>query len=505
MKILLLNSDPFHHEVFGFLLHYFNEKGIVVDIYNKLDHEGYNNLYKLLGYKFTLVEEFKKEDYDYLILITDSNLNMVDIIPERTICINHWYKRRNYNIPNQINLAPFHSQTYKYNFTLAVHPVVKLTDKLKMYTENIIQVCIMGRSIPYEEKYLDFITNENIIFNVITKFETPLKSSKRIKLYNNISSEALFNIIANSHYILVTDIDRNHLEGYSVSASISYAFTTGCQLIIPEKMNSHLRLRSAIIYNRDRELHLEQPDFNLVYKEASEIMENRNKILDKYIRVKLIERSIHQFCILPYKSEKVPLFIKNNIMKLNPSYFYNLYTNKSLEEILVKYPILQIKYSNMGNVLGCHLKDLLMMFILYERGGIYFDLDQEPITSFEEILSDVSFASSIPLKEEDGLNLGFIACNRRSPIIQLIFDDFIQFDYNMIPILGYACLCRRAAEILRRYMNVDRLTEGIHYVKGEKILLGREVGENHATCRITFEGKVLCNSRYKDYPWDLAK
>jgi mannosyltransferase OCH1-like enzyme len=270
-------------------------------------------------------------------------------------------------------------------------------------------------------------------------------------------------------------------------------------------MNSHLRLKSAILYNRDVPLHLEQPDLAQVYKEAKETIENRNRVLDKHIRIRLIEKSIHQFCILPYKVEKIPLFVKNNIMKLNPSYFYNLYTTKTIEEILPKYPVIQKKYLSMNNALGCHRKDLLMMLVLYEQGGIYFDLDQEPLSPFDEILSDVSFATSIPLKYEDGINLGFIACNRGSPIMKMMLDDFLQYDYDMIAILGYACLCKRAGEILKRYMNVDRLTEGVHYVKGEKILLGREVGEDHISCRITFQGKVLCNTRYKDYPWDLAK
>src|SRR4051794_39356779 len=99
MDILLYNNFPFHHEVFGFLFHYFNEKGIMPYVYNKLDGEGYNDFYTSVGYKYILVDRVIKEDYDYIILITDSDFTLTDIIPERTICINHWYKKRNYVIP----------------------------------------------------------------------------------------------------------------------------------------------------------------------------------------------------------------------------------------------------------------------------------------------------------------------------------------------------------------------------------------------------------------------
>jgi hypothetical protein len=133
--------------------------------------------------------------------------------------------------------------------------------------------------------YFNFIKNDNIIYKIISREVHYNLMNNNVQVYNNINADELLNQLLNSHYILVTDLNYNHLNCYSISASIAYAFSTGCQLIIPEKMNQYLRLKSAILYNNDSQLLLRYPNYDLVYDELNEFINKRDRILDKLCNI----------------------------------------------------------------------------------------------------------------------------------------------------------------------------------------------------------------------------
>jgi hypothetical protein len=59
--------------------------------------------------------------------------------------------------------------------------------------------------------------------------------------------------------------------------------------------------------------------------------------------------------------------------------------------------------------------------------------------------------------------------------------------------------------IMKRFMEVEELTEGFYEIKGERILLLNEIWNegDYSSCKILYKNEVLANTRYVDYPWNL--
>ena len=86
---------------------------------------------------------------------------------------------------------------------------------------------------------------------------------------------------------------------------------------------------------------------------------------------------------------------KENILNLNPDYQYQFFQEKDCLEFLRNYypPIIcncfkKIKYA-------AHKSDLFRYCYLYKKGGIYLDLDLEPLCSFDKIIEDSDHADFI--------------------------------------------------------------------------------------------------------------
>ncbi len=293
-KILLYNGMNFHNELFGTFLDYFNNiyKNCIVDCYFIHDHLKYFEMYNIF-FKFNIITSFRPDDYDLIIVLTDSDWSYKkEWINSKTICINHWYQSRNLFIDKQINIGPFYNKNGIYNSEYILPTYNTITQKFpKTDSKHItdINVCILGRFIPDKSSDLDFLrkNNANIKFHVINVhgIHPDLLDKKDIIVHTNINTIDLYNLLLNSQYIYITDTNHEHLNGYSVSASIGLGFITLCNLIIPEKMNRHLRLKTAITYkNTNDPITLEiYPKIHLIEEEREYFLNKRNKILNKLL------------------------------------------------------------------------------------------------------------------------------------------------------------------------------------------------------------------------------
>lgn len=287
-KILLYNNYPFHHEMIALGLDYCRNRNYEAIVYNPNDHDNYMKVYSIFDYKYTMIDKIENtEQYDLIIVLSDCDKSFLkEWVTSKTMCINHWYCKRNTFINTQIPIAPFTSSSYNPIFTSPVFPAISKNEKLKIMPVNHIFVTVMGRFVPEDVEYLNFINKDanNVVYHIVSRTNHDnLKNNDNIFVYENIDAIDLYRIMANSHYILVTDINPFHNKGFSTSASIAHSFSTGCQLVIPEEMNKHLRLKSAIVYNRHKPLSLGNPDLDLVYEEREELIQKRDRILDEII------------------------------------------------------------------------------------------------------------------------------------------------------------------------------------------------------------------------------
>lgn len=238
-----------------------------------------------------MVTKFDPKDYDLVLVLTDSQWDYKSewvSQNKNTVCINHFYQRRNSYIQNQINCSPFHSNSYEENFILPCYniPDITLETKRKVSHLDFINIVIMGRFLPDTLKPLQHLKSNRIVFHIINVhgINECYQNQPNIKVYPKITTIDLYNVLVNSQYIYVSDLNPNHTKGYSSSAAIALSFNTLTQLIIPEKMNRHLRLRSAIIYQPDEDIHLQHlPNYELIHNEKKYFIDMRNRILDNLL------------------------------------------------------------------------------------------------------------------------------------------------------------------------------------------------------------------------------
>ena len=287
-KILLFNNFPFHMELIGFALDYAKDKDIIVDIFNPIDNLNYFDLYKIY-FKYNVVKLFNSSSYDLIIVLTDSDWSFKpEWVTKNTITLNHFYQKRNFAIPNQINCSPFHFNSYEENFIIPTYNLsdINLETKRKISCIDHINIVLLGRFLYDSLEPLTHLKSNKITFHIINVhgIHDCYKNKPNIKVYGKINTLELFNVLLNSQYLYVTDLNYNHTNGYSTSASIALSFNTGCQLIIPKRMNQHLRLKSAILYEPDEDVYLQHlPNYELVFKEKQYFIDMRNKILDSLL------------------------------------------------------------------------------------------------------------------------------------------------------------------------------------------------------------------------------
>lgn len=221
-----------------------------------------------------------------------------------------------------------------------------------------------------------------------------------------------------------------------------------------------------------------------------------------------ISPNIFQVCIKPFNKYNIPPFVIQNVKDKSIGYNYELYDDNKIINFLNDFVYINtdIKDRYLSCLSAPHRKDLFSLLLLYKRGGIYWDLDQEPIVPFNEFIKDHTFVSYICVKKEDGLQIGFIASTKNNPILSSILDGYLQTDFETEVFRDYVHFTKIAGNVLKNFLQVDELNEGEYIKNGQKILLLQETWEGEAmykTCKAELNGKVMFNVRYHDYPWNL--
>jgi hypothetical protein len=248
---------------------------------------------------FTVVTEVDCKSYDLIIVLTESdNSYKSEWITNRTIAIRHWYVDQFNRFPFKYPIGPLNNSDgiFSENFIMPVHKTFVNLKKAKR-PNNFMSVCILGRNIPTRVEELDMFKNrETLDFNIISnchhksfienKEIVKADNKKRINLFSNISGTELHTVLLNSDFVWIPNHSDMHTHGHAISASVFYALSTLCRLIISKEMNTHLRLKSAIIYEPNGPpIILGCPDISLVEQDLDYFMNVSHKNLNKIIKV----------------------------------------------------------------------------------------------------------------------------------------------------------------------------------------------------------------------------
>lgn len=102
--------------------------------------------------------------------------------------------------------------------------------------------------------------------------------------YNNLSTPDLIYYLRCSSFVIVTDIDTEHIDK-KMSASIPLSLATLCTLVMPKKMNAYYKLSSAIEYETLSDLteNMLKHDSLTVNKDLQHMITHRNDVFKKYL------------------------------------------------------------------------------------------------------------------------------------------------------------------------------------------------------------------------------
>ena len=312
-RIMIYNGYSFHYEMFGYLLDFFKTFGITnVDVItNQYDMEWFV-FYQKLGYTFRIVNT-KEElgSYNLVIFLTDDDKTYTYPYQHYMLAIDHTSQLRNSNVKFHIGVKYFQDNPSQL-YALPVYKRLSKQEKLdKLSSQSKINIILLGGgSVIKKIEELSFlnsgdreiqyhILNRNL-YQELDSIKKDIRYKKKKKLlpkktsfsvYLFCESTVLFELLSISHYIFI-NTHEEYLSGDKMSAAIPLAFSNGCQLIMPQEMNTTYNFASPIFYqDKNHEVSVSlNPDLNAVYSEMSKLIIHRDRNL-----IEMFDRMFYNF------------------------------------------------------------------------------------------------------------------------------------------------------------------------------------------------------------------
>ena len=201
----------------------------------------------------------------------------------------------------------------------------------------------------------------------------------------------------------------------------------------------------------------------------------------------------------------------NNWKKLNENYNIILYDDEMCRKFLLEE--WGELYLNIFDFIvdGPIKADFWRLCILYKYGGVYSDIDNEPLLSFNEFIeNDVNFVTCSSFWDEKHFiyNPNLIFSESGSIILKECIDWYV-FHYNNKTPYSYwewsVMRCFTEKLKLKNYYRED----GIYRLISDeniKVQIIKEVqGNNHYDAHNIYSGKRVFNNRYEAWDSDLHK
>lgn len=213
----------------------------------------------------------------------------------------------------------------------------------------------------------------------------------------------------------------------------------------------------------------------------------------------MIPKTIY-FC---YKDLDVMKKYTDNWKKINPEYDIMIYDNEMCEQFLLD------TYGETHRAIFNFLQDgpikadFWRICILYKYGGIYSDIDNQPLIPIRDFLEpniDFATCSSYWDKMNMNFNPNFIVSAKNNIVLEQCIEWYLKHFTIKKPYDYWEWSIMRAFTDILILDNYNK-TDGIYSLNGMRIQIIKECpGKNHYDAHNTYKGVRIFNNRYSD--WD---
>lgn len=311
MRVAGYTSYPFHYEMIGFLIHYCKVRGYDLVIYCLFGRDmGFINMYSQVfrlhepdcKIQFRDISDFPRdwENFDIYVCLTDDDPKYLSFeypIFDKTICIEHHYKRRQGKMKNCLSFRPHMDEIsiskLKNEWIMVCYPIFEQ----KIHYLPKTHVVILGSGHHYKTKILNrlrCIHGREIVIDCISrdaegyKFfkDGQLRNGISFQIYRGIEMGYVIELIKNADFV-ITDVMAGK-ENYcyeGMSAVIPLAYCTLTPIILASENNAGLRLKSVIEFdvNGHEDIILKDISSDFMKKEREELMEHTFVGLDNMV------------------------------------------------------------------------------------------------------------------------------------------------------------------------------------------------------------------------------
>jgi hypothetical protein len=289
VKIAIIQEQPYHSEIFGFLFNYFKNNNVTIDLYyDYISHPNsyfqfYKSLYELQINVFN-ISDFPKKEYLYdKIIVTTMPKNLFFKFPEKIILIKH---RKNHNITNSFQIGLTHLVDRNYIFPLFSNFV----ENKNKINKNIL---IMG-NFGYKN-FNDILQNINVfkdytfilVSRSLEKYIQKYGHYSNLKIYSNMPTNELINMLYKDidYFLLLNKIPTiYHKSG--ISGGVFQALSFGIPLICDELYQKIYNYPESIVYKKSIKEIL--PILDTIDSKKYKIM--RTNIM-KYVEIKIFDNN----------------------------------------------------------------------------------------------------------------------------------------------------------------------------------------------------------------------
>tara|TARA_B110000971_G_C20024472_1_gene508066 strand:+ start:899 stop:2422 length:1524 start_codon:yes stop_codon:yes gene_type:complete len=244
-----------------------------------------------------------------------------------------------------------------------------------------------------------------------------------------------------------------------------------------------------------------------IYNETNDIINllnptyHNNATLERYKNVfkQFLDNSNLKTIHMCYSDiSKIPQYVYEKWHKLNPEYKIKFYGNKECYDFLRKYFSIELAKHFNSIPDGPIKADLWRPCILYIMGGVYADIDVEPLVPLRDyITDDIDFLTCISYNKQE-MNPILIYSHPKNNLLYLIINKLYNKRHKPYKYLTYS-ICPTMYNVLNNIYKTnhtdDIKNEGLYILNNEKYKLIKEVGGEYAV----YNNKRLFNNHLRSY------